>query len=61
MTTAFKIVAVLLLLLNVTMHGLVALFIGGPFGLVVYLVGFVCVWTAGFFTLRRWHAERGNG
>jgi hypothetical protein len=58
LTTLFKIVAGLLLLLNVAMHGTVALFIGGPFGLVLYLVGFVCVWGTGFYTLRRLHAAR---
>jgi hypothetical protein len=53
LVTAFKVIATLLMLLNLTFHGTVALFIGGPFGLALYLVGFVTLWTAGWLVLRR--------
>lgn len=51
----FKIVAFVLLALNVTIHGTVALFIGGPFGLGVFLLGVVAFWVWAPATLRRWH------
>ena len=50
-----KILGVLVLLANLAFHGLAALFIGGPFGLALYLVVFVGFWTTGWFALRRWH------
>lgn len=50
-----KIVAIALMIVNVTMHGIVALFVGGPLGLVLYLIGFVALWATGWFALRRWH------
>ena len=52
----FKLIAFALLLVNVTMHGTVALFVGGPLGLVLYLVGFTLLWAGGWFALRRFHA-----
>ncbi|MDP2316523.1 MAG: hypothetical protein Q8P41_26760 [Pseudomonadota bacterium] len=51
----FKIVAFMLLALNVTIHGTVALFIGGPFGLGVFLLAVVAFWVWASVTLRRWH------
>ncbi len=51
--TAFKVIATVLMLLNLTFHGTVALFVGGPLGLAIFLVGFVGMWTAAWVVLRR--------
>ncbi|MFN7144651.1 MAG: hypothetical protein ACK4YP_12815 [Myxococcota bacterium] len=50
---AFKIVAVTLIAINVIWHGIVALFIGGPFGLGVFLLGVVSLWVWSWVTIRR--------
>lgn len=52
----FKVVAVSLVVANVLWHGLVALFMGGPAGLALFLTGVVSVWTWSWFTMRRWRA-----
>lgn len=57
MGPAVKVVAALLMIANVTMHGIVALFIGGPLGLGLYLVAFVTFWTGAWVMLRRSHQE----
>lgn len=56
--TAVKCIGLTLMLLNIAIHGTVALFIGGPFGLGVYLVGVLGLWTAGWLTLRRGYEEK---
>lgn len=52
----FKLVAITLVVVNVLWHGLVALFVGGPFGLVLFLTGVISMWTWSWFTMRRWRA-----
>lgn len=49
----FKLVALTVIAINVVWHGLVALFIGGPFGLGVFLLGVAAVWGWSWVTMRR--------
>lgn len=51
--TVFKVLAVTLVVVNVIWHGLVALFIGGPFGFGVFMVGVAAVWGWSWSTMRR--------
>ena len=51
----FKIIAVTLIAINVIWHGTVALFLGGPLGLVVFLLAVVAVWVWSWVTMRRLH------
>jgi hypothetical protein len=52
----FKIVAVALVAINVIWHGIVALFLGGPPGFGVFLVGVFALWGWAWVTVRRSHA-----
>jgi hypothetical protein len=60
MGRAFKIVAITLIAINVIWHGLVALFVGGPLGLGVFLFGVVSVWVWSWVTIRRWRRASGD-
>ncbi|MFZ5476770.1 MAG: hypothetical protein ACOZNI_08350 [Myxococcota bacterium] len=57
----FKVVAFALIAMNVTWHGLVALFVGGPLGLGLFLLAVVSVWVWSWLTLRRWHRDDRSG
>lgn len=57
LTILFKVVAFTLIAMNVTWHGLVALFVGGPLGLGLFLLAVISVWVWSWITLRRWHED----
>lgn len=50
----FKVIAITLVVVNVLWHGLLALFMAGPFGLALFLTAVVCAWTWSWHTMRRW-------
>ncbi len=52
-----KVFAFIILAMNVTWHGLAALFVAGPFGLVAYLLVAGTLWVWVWVTMRRWHSE----
>ena len=52
-----KVFAFIFLAINVTWHGLAALFIGGPAGLGGYLLLAGTLWVVVWVTMRRWHSE----
>lgn len=53
MGCAFKLIAIALIAVNVIWHGLVALFIGGPVGLGVFLLAVASIWVGGWVMMRR--------
>ncbi|MDP2306205.1 MAG: hypothetical protein Q8P18_09285 [Pseudomonadota bacterium] len=51
----FKVVGGTLMAINVIWHGIVALFVGGPVGLGVFLFAVVAVWMWAWVMMRRLH------